>query len=110
MVCHRAAFWEKAKNYFDTTKARKFKLHNFRGMAMSKARVADELFSRIQNGDVGRAQQNGANGENVGRAQQNGGDGEPGPGQPGKNGCAQQNGNGAARAQQDDEGARRAQL
>jgi hypothetical protein len=141
MVCHRAAFWEKAKNYFDTTKARKFKLHNFRGMAMSKARVAgistddaaiafdctvatmqqhylafdkarvaDELFSRIQNGDVGRAQQNGANGENVGRAPQNGGDREPGPGPPGKNGCAQQNGNGAARAQQDDEGARRAQL
>lgn len=72
---------DEAKNYFDRTKARKFKLHNFRGTAMSKARlagvstddaaiafdctvatmqqhylafdkarVADEVFSRIQNG------------------------------------------------------------
>ena len=72
---------DEAKNYFDKTKARKFKLHNFRGTAMSKARlagvstddaaiafdctvatmqqhylafdktrVADEVFSRIQNG------------------------------------------------------------
>lgn len=31
---------DEAKNYFDKTKARKFKLHNFRGTAMSKARVA----------------------------------------------------------------------
>jgi hypothetical protein len=93
---------DEAKNYFDTTKARKFKLHNFRGTAMSKARVAgvstddaaiafdctvatmqqhylafdkarvaDEVFSRIQNGRVGRAQQNG---DGDGRAQQ-----EPGP-------------------------------
>jgi hypothetical protein len=31
---------DEAKNYFDTTKARKFKLHNFRGTAMSTARVA----------------------------------------------------------------------
>ena len=70
-------------------------------LAFDKARVAAEVFSRIQNGGVGRAQQNG---ESIGHAQQNGGDGEPGPGQPGKNGCAQQNGDGAARAQQDDEG------
>lgn len=72
---------DEAKNYFDKTKARKFKLHNFRGTAMSKARVAgvsaddaaiafdctvatmqqhylafdkarvaDDVFSRIQNG------------------------------------------------------------
>ena len=91
---------DEAKTYFDTTKARKFKLHNFRGTAMSKARiagvstddaaiafdctvatmqqhylafdkdrVADEVFSRIQNRSVGRTPQNG---EIVGRAQQNG--------------------------------------
>jgi hypothetical protein len=72
---------DEAKYYFDKTKARKFKLHNFRGTAMSKARVAgvstddaaiafdctvatmqqhylafdkarvaDQVFSRIQNG------------------------------------------------------------
>ena len=77
---------DEAKNYFDKTKARKFKLHNFRGTAMSKARVAgvstddaaiafdctvatmqqhylafdkarvaDDVFSRIQNGRVGRS-------------------------------------------------------
>ena len=40
-------------------------------LAFDKARVADEVFSRIQNGRVGRAQQNG---EGNGRAQQ-----EPGP-------------------------------
>jgi hypothetical protein len=89
---------DEAKNYFDRTNARKFKLHNFRGTAMSKARVAgvstddaaiafdctvatmqqhylafdkarvaDDVFSRIQNGRVGRAHQNG---EGDGRAQQ----------------------------------------
>jgi hypothetical protein len=31
---------DEARTYFDTTKARKFKLHNFRGTAMSKARIA----------------------------------------------------------------------
>ncbi len=80
---------DEAKDYFDKTKARKFKLHNFRGTAMSKARVAgvstddaaiafdctvstmqqhylafdkarvaDEVFSRIQNGRARSAQQN----------------------------------------------------
>jgi hypothetical protein len=37
-------------------------------LAFDKARVADDVFSRIQNGNVGRSQQNGGNGENVGHA------------------------------------------
>ena len=78
---------DEAKYYFDKTKARKFKLHNFRGTAMSKARlagvstddaaiafdctvatmqqhylafdkarVADQVFSRIQTANSGNGQ------------------------------------------------------
>jgi hypothetical protein len=110
-----------ARNYFDMTKARKFKLHNFRGTAMSKARlagvstddaaiafdctvatmqqhylafdktrVADEVFSRIQNGGAGRTQQSGDSAEE-----------ELGPGQCGHVRRAQQDDKGTERAQQD---------
>ena len=76
--------------YFDTTEAKRFKLHNFRGTAMSRARmaditeddaaiafgcnpstmrqhsleldkvaVADDVFTRIQQGDIKGARGNG---------------------------------------------------
>jgi hypothetical protein len=39
---HRLAHWlqGQAREYFDESKAIRFKLHNFRGTAMSKARMA----------------------------------------------------------------------
>jgi len=84
---------DETRTYFDKTKARKFKLHNFRGTAMSKARiagvavddaavafdcnpdtmrehylafdrakVADRVFSQIQNGGAAGGAKNGNGG------------------------------------------------